>query len=149
MRSKSQRESQRESQRVFVYGSLLRGLENHGVLTGARFGGCYETAPGFRMYEYSYFPAVVAMPESDESIVGEVYDVDAAGMKRLDRLEGHPSFYCRTWIDLCDGSGAWCYLLRQDQIHNCAVVNGGDWRKHHSAQSAPRSYHVQDNAQTV
>ncbi len=52
-----------------------------------------STEASFELYSLGACPAMV---EGDKtSIPGEVYEIDAATLGRLDRLEGHPSFYER------------------------------------------------------
>ncbi len=75
------------STRVFVYGTLKAGLSNHGWLRGQRFFGPAETQPRYRMFDLGGYPGMV---ECDDGIAleGEVWEVDAAGLQRLDVLEG-------------------------------------------------------------
>lgn len=113
--------------RLFVYGSLMAGLSNHGRLQGARFIG-RATAAGFSMHSLGGFPGVVR--EGEGSVHGEVYEVDGAMLTDIDRLEGHPRFYRRTLIRLTDGSSAETYLLQPHHVSGTKLVASGDWRKH-------------------
>src|SRR5262249_46638083 len=88
--------------RVLVYGSLLRGEGNHHVLARARFVRAATTSAAFELYDLGYFPGLVAGGVT--AVKGEVYDVDPETLERLDRLEGHPSFYRRRPIALEDGT---------------------------------------------
>jgi len=112
--------------RVFVYGTLLNGMPNHGFLSGAT---CVEnqvcTAPEFEMYDLGAFPGVVR--GRNNRIVGEVYEVDAITLAALDRLEGHPDFYTRVKIVLENGSNVETYLLRRRPTQDCSVVVSGSW----------------------
>jgi gamma-glutamylcyclotransferase (GGCT)/AIG2-like uncharacterized protein YtfP len=74
--------------KIFVYGSLLSGLHNHRVIANSHPLGEARTERRFRMHSLGGFPAVVA--GGKQSILGEVYEVDAGTLERLDRLEGHP-----------------------------------------------------------
>lgn len=112
--------------RVFVYGTLLAGEFNHRVLAGARFVCEARTQPEFCMYSLGGFPAVTA---GSAVIVGELYDVDADVLARLDQLEGHPRFYQRTPIVLDDGSSAETYLMRAERLAGRAVIESGSWRE--------------------
>lgn len=110
---------------VFVYGSLLDGMFNHEVLSVSRLKGL-ALMEGARMYDLGAFPGVKLVPteenregppralrellglppkedvEETDVIVGEVYEVSASTLERLDRLESfhanNPkgSFYVRT-----------------------------------------------------
>ncbi len=117
--------------RVFVYGSLRRGQGNHGLLDGARFAGEAETLPRWAMLDLGAFPGVV--PGCDR-VRGEVYDVDAATLAALDRLEGHPRFYRRRPVELADGTRAAMYVLtRPDHYLDRPQIAGGDWRRRRDA----------------
>lgn len=84
--------------RVFVYGTLLRGEPNHYILEHACFVREARTPAVFTLRDMGAFPALLA--DGSTAVLGEVYDVDAATLARLDRLEGHPRLYRRTPIAL-------------------------------------------------
>jgi gamma-glutamylaminecyclotransferase len=112
--------------RVFVYGTLLRGEHNHRFLRNSQFIGEAQTTPGFALYDLGYFPAMV---RADEGVVhGEVFEVDDATLRALDRLEGYPILYQRVLVDLADGSQALTYLQTQDQVRGRARIPSGSWR---------------------
>jgi gamma-glutamylaminecyclotransferase len=115
--------------RVFVYGSLRRGLHNHRLLSGARFDGEAITSPGFRLYDLGSFPGMVA--EGSERVRGEAFCVDTATLEALDRFESHPRFYRRTAIRLGDGAEVETYLLTPEQVEGRRMVHGGDWQRHY------------------
>jgi gamma-glutamylaminecyclotransferase len=75
-------------QRVFVYGTLLRGEVNHHLLAQAEYLGSHRTAACFSLYLLRAYPGAVRGGTS--AIQGEVYGVDRAGLRRLDRLEDYP-----------------------------------------------------------
>lgn len=74
--------------RIFVYGSLKRGGSNHALLQGQSFLGTARTAAGFRLFDLGDYPGMVAWPGDTTGVEGEVWAVDAAGLARLDQLEG-------------------------------------------------------------
>jgi gamma-glutamylcyclotransferase (GGCT)/AIG2-like uncharacterized protein YtfP len=76
---------------------------------------------------------VVAVGEG--AVAGEVYEVDAPTLARLDALESHPSWYRRTPTTLADGSAAETYLLTPRHVAGCPVVASGDWRAHRKEKS--------------
>lgn len=134
-----------ELYRVFVYGSLLTGLHNNVVLQEA--GGVCDgefTTTGFAMYDLGSFPACVADEDSATDVQGEVWLVDAAGLRALDRLEGYQgpgapgSFYDRITVTLDDGSEALMYVLtgHGHRPHNHRVYSC-DWRAHYQDKWAP------------
>ncbi len=99
--------------RVFVYGSLKRGFVLHRILEDQRFIGDACTAPGFRLYDVGWFPAMVR--DSDGIVVqGELYDVDADCLVELDRVESEGRLYERVEIELEGQSRAQTYLFLRD-----------------------------------
>ncbi len=119
--------------RIFVYGSLRKGLRLHPELEGALYGGTLYTAPGFRLLDLGSYPGMVR-DESDGQVVGEVYWVDPETLDRLDRIEGNPNYYCRRTIALGDGSTAFAYLLRYPP--EAPRVPGGDWSEYERRRRA-------------
>lgn len=114
--------------RVFVYGSLLRGLGNDRLLRDAELECETHTEPGYELYNLGAFPAMV--PGGSQVVYGEVYRVDGATLNRLDYLEGHPDYYLRTRVRLQGGDTVEAYLLDHDQVHGHERVVSGDWRDH-------------------
>jgi len=115
-----------ETTRVFVYGSLLSGEHNHGLLAAARCSGPACTVEAFAMHDLGGFPCIV--PGGGEPVRGEVYEVDAATLARLDALEDVPRWYRRELVRLADGTLAHAYLYAQD-VGAAPRVRGGDWRR--------------------
>jgi gamma-glutamylcyclotransferase (GGCT)/AIG2-like uncharacterized protein YtfP len=119
---------------VAVYGSLRKGLHNHGLLAQSPQLGT-DTAQGFKMYSMGGFPFIThedATPE--DTITIEVYEVTPIEMRRLDRLEGYPSFYNRELIDTKFGK-AWIYFIDGDKDGYPPVVDG-DWLKYYTSRVA-------------
>ena len=73
--------------RIFVYGTLKRGLSNHGWMAGQQFIAEARTEPVYRMYDCGGFPGMIPVEKDGVSILGEIWEVDEAGRKRLDILE--------------------------------------------------------------
>lgn len=71
---------------VFVYGTLKRGLSNHGWLRGQTFVDEARTQPSYRIFDLGGYPGMVEAVDG-VSVVGEVWEVDAAGLQGLDVLE--------------------------------------------------------------
>lgn len=111
--------------RVFVYGTLLSGEPNHPVLAGAAFLGPATTAPAFRLVNLGPYPALVA--DGATAVEGELYEVDDAGLARLDWLEGYPGLYDRREIVLEAGT-AIAYLMRPEQVAGMPRIASGRWR---------------------
>lgn len=112
--------------RVFVYGSLKRQQANHHWLDGARFVGRARLR-GAQLYSLGAYPMAVLRDHTSHVIHGEVFEVDAAGLDRLDQLEGYPGYYDRQVLALSDGTSAWVYLGNDDHVKGCSLVAFGDW----------------------
>jgi gamma-glutamylcyclotransferase (GGCT)/AIG2-like uncharacterized protein YtfP len=108
---------------LFVYGTLKRGHGNHHWLAAAPFLG--EAAlPNVVLHDLGPFP--MAVP-GEGLVRGEVYVIDAAGLARLDRLEGYPRLYDRRPLPLADGRTAWVYLGRPHQVRHVSAIVDGRW----------------------
>lgn len=109
---------------VAVYGSLRKGMGNHGLLdrNDAQLLST-EVISGFEMYSLGGFPYI--KPASEGDITIEVYAVPITAMKALDMLEGYPSFYNRKLVDTTKGQ-AWIYYI-DDYGTGYGRVTSGDW----------------------
>ncbi|MCB1274973.1 gamma-glutamylcyclotransferase family protein [Prosthecobacter sp.] len=89
--------------RVFVYGTLKRGGENHHWLAGQRFISKACTLPRYRMFDLGGYPGLV-QDDNGLAIEGEIWEVDEAGLSRLDVLEDvEGGEYERVLLDLEGG----------------------------------------------
>ena len=120
--------------RVFVYGTLLSGEVNHHLLCDARLLGAHRTEPRFTLLVLGAYPGLV--DGGDTAVQGEVYAVDAAGLRRLDRLEDYPRLYDRRLIQTAHGS-AWVYIYRGLRRDRPRLAHG-DWRRYASGPT-PRA----------
>jgi gamma-glutamylaminecyclotransferase len=88
--------------RLFVYGSLKRGFANEHVNTGTRVAGQYRTRDRYLLVLLGdgEVPCLVSPPGAGHQVVGELYDVNADDIARIDRLErvGEPQGYERVEI---------------------------------------------------
>ena len=73
---------------VFVYGTLKKGGRNHRYLAGQQFLGETRTSPGHTLYSLGDYPGMVRSNNPGHDVVGEVWQVDAPCLARLDQLEG-------------------------------------------------------------
>ncbi len=107
---------------IFVYGTLLKGLENshrlksskylgkavttqifymvsnenNGVVTSSRYEPTKQLDDDVELYKYPYLlKAPVAEKQEGAQIVGEVYEIDETVLRELDALEDHPNTYIR------------------------------------------------------
>ena len=118
----------RRRMRVFVYGTLLSGEPNHYLLHGQLLVGEARTRAQFNLVSLGAFPALVAGGEV--AVRGEVYDIDAATLAALDRLEGYPGFYAREPVELDGGvvGEALAYLLPSERVAGRPEIPHGDWK---------------------
>lgn len=73
--------------RIFVYGTLKSGSDNHHYLAGQHFIGPARTQPVYRLRDLGGYPGLVVVQQDGLSVYGEVWDVDAACLRHLDVLE--------------------------------------------------------------
>ena len=112
--------------KVFVYGTLKRGHGNHHFLRGQTFLG--EDVIKGKMFSLGAFPCV-SMATQEQTIHGEVYEVDDNSLARMDRLEGHPTFYKRELVQTGGGVAAWVYLINSAQSEPRAIpMTEGIWK---------------------
>ena len=114
--------------RIFVYGTLLTGFGNweRFLKDKAYYRGLGETLPVYTMLNLGSFPGVIE--GGSTAIKGEIFEVDAQTLARLDRLEGHPNFYRRTPITLADGRPVEIYISNRSDTQHYTVVTSGSWR---------------------
>ncbi|MBF0470506.1 MAG: gamma-glutamylcyclotransferase [Gammaproteobacteria bacterium] len=112
------------TQRVFVYGTLLKGERNHALLQGATLCGSHRTVPIYRLFHLGNYPGV--RPGGQSAILGEVYCIDGRILRALDRLEAYPRVYTRKLIPTPWGV-AWIYLY-QEEGSRARQIPSGDWR---------------------
>ena len=115
---------------VFVYGSLMRGLQYHLLLGDASYLGEDGTTDGFRLLSLGPYPAAVDGVGSP--VRGEVYSVSSVTLGRLDVLEGAPDLYERRRVALQSGRDAWMYIMPLGALSpngdSWELVANGDWR---------------------
>jgi gamma-glutamylcyclotransferase (GGCT)/AIG2-like uncharacterized protein YtfP len=98
------------SQRVFVYGTLMRGGSNHRYLHGQRFVAEGETEPRYALYDLGGYPGMVETTDEPASVPGEIWEVSAECLAELDLLESiDEGEYARVWLKEVD---AFCYLYQ-------------------------------------
>ncbi len=131
---------------VFVYGSLRKGLHNHGLLDtcGSEFVDQAKTIDStFTMTAYSSsFPAVY--DGGTERIFGELYEVSDECVMHLDGLEGHPNWYKREErkFDTKENGimTAWIYVMQGNpEPNHCKVI---DIEGEHERRTASWNRHI-------
>jgi len=112
--------------RIFIYGTLRQGESNHGQLEGARFVGPARTAARYTLVDLVDYPALVE--GGTDAVRGELYEVDALHLERLDAFEEHPTVYVRSAIEMEDGASAAAYLLPRERAGEAPRIPSGDWK---------------------
>jgi gamma-glutamylcyclotransferase (GGCT)/AIG2-like uncharacterized protein YtfP len=112
---------------LFVYGSLLPGERDHDLLSAARHVGPASTPPEYYLVELNAFPALVRGGRLE--VKGELYQVDAATLLRIDLRKEHPVLFQRRSIELAGGVVAEAYLMTLDQVRGRRRLSSGDWRE--------------------
>eukprot|EP00316_Scyphosphaera_apsteinii_P012242 CAMPEP_0119318312 /NCGR_PEP_ID=MMETSP1333-20130426/46027_1 /TAXON_ID=418940 /ORGANISM="Scyphosphaera apsteinii, Strain RCC1455" /LENGTH=407 /DNA_ID=CAMNT_0007324457 /DNA_START=22 /DNA_END=1245 /DNA_ORIENTATION=- len=141
--------SSAKTYRVFVYGSLMRGLHNHHFIERATFHHTTKTRDTFCLIDSgSSFPYAIStnscfasQRSKPTAITGELWSVKEPILDSLDRLEGHPDFYRRREIELEDDDEvAWMYFLYDPKFLKMIemsperypdVIPPGDWRTYY------------------
>lgn len=75
------------TQRIFIYGTLKRGLSNSHYMKGQCFIGEARTEPSYRMVDAGGYPGMYRVTENGLSIQGEVWEVDEPCRQQLEILE--------------------------------------------------------------
>lgn len=124
--------------KIAVYGSLRKGLGNHGVIKDAKFLGDFESQPEYTMYSIGgSFPGLVN--EGNTSVQMEVYEVGEATFEDVNNLEGFIveddpyNMYNRVLIDTPYGP-AYSYIYNGNTT-TLFVVESGDWTKYKQASN--------------
>lgn len=96
-----------QSTLVFCYGTLKSGERNNHLMRGKLIGPA-KTYEGFALIDLGTFPGLV---KGDKAIEGEVWEVDEANLRLLDRFEGvYSGVYVRQQIMLEDGRRVQAYI---------------------------------------
>jgi gamma-glutamylcyclotransferase (GGCT)/AIG2-like uncharacterized protein YtfP len=112
--------------RIFVYGTLKRGLSNAAHLDGATFERVAVTTVGYVLHMVDGYPA---MSRSNAGVVhGELYIVSDELLRLLDEFEGVPEWYQREVIQVEDGTSAEAYMVTQEQVRGSPLISGGRFR---------------------
>ena len=124
-------------EKVFVYGSLLKGLGNHRLLEESTLIGTTRSPQGFNMVDLGAFPGVLVDEKITEgTVIGEVYEVDETTMRRLDGLEGYNrdyperGMYDKKLITTEFGE-AFIYTYNSHFSGSTKFVENGDWKTHY------------------
>ena len=114
--------------KIFVYGTLKRGLRAHHFLEKhqAEFLKEARTSPEYHLYAVGWFPGMVHDPDREGGVSGELYEVDETCLNALDVYEGAPTLFARSEIVMDDGEKVITYLFQRD-VSESSHVKDGVW----------------------
>lgn len=129
---------------IAVYGSLRKGLSNHGIIQEALYIGEFTSEPVFKMYDLGAYPAITHGGNS--SIEFEVYAVNEQELEKVNSLEGFhedrdDNYYSRAIIKSPFGKAYYFFFSETGKLsHNLddggLLVESGNWKDHHSTKIA-------------
>ena len=119
---------------LFIYGTLMPGLRLEVQMQGARFVGAAQV-PG-RLVDLGRYPGFLA---GEGLVTGEVYEVDAAHLARLDEVEAMvpgdraASQYWRESVKVTggplQGQSVQTYVYNRP-VDGCTPIPHGDYRRY-------------------
>lgn len=125
--------------KVFVYGSLLKGMGNSSLLKTATLLGRSRIS-GYMMLDLGWFPGIIPDSDLKTPVYGEVYEVDENTFHRLDALEGYnhsnpkAGLYDKNIVST-DFGDATVYVYNNHRgFHNDNIVFTGDWKTHYRSK---------------
>jgi gamma-glutamylcyclotransferase (GGCT)/AIG2-like uncharacterized protein YtfP len=90
--------------KLFVYGTLKRGLSRNRYLDGQQFDGEARTSPYYRLLDCGSYPGLVPAAQLSVdglSIEGEVWEIDSRCLQILDEVEAvGEGLYRRARVEL-------------------------------------------------
>ncbi|PTY02911.1 gamma-glutamylcyclotransferase [Verrucomicrobia bacterium LW23] len=115
---------------MFVYGTLRPGLENFGEMEGGSYLGPGRTLERYALFADDELPYLARQPAISR-ITGDIFELTTEHLLRLDRFEGHPSWYRRESVPVIDPEGnslhCWVYFC---QTPHGSIVKSGDYVLH-------------------
>ncbi len=112
--------------RLFVYGLLLQGEREHGLLEGAPFLGEVHTRPAHTLIDLNFYP--VLLIGGQVAVLGELYSVSRELRFKLDVHHQCPVLFRRVVVALADGTEAETYVMDEDKVRGKRRLRGGSWR---------------------
>ena len=125
--------------KVFVYGSLLKGMGNSGLLKDSKLLGKSEIT-GFTMLDLGWFPGIILDKSTKTSVQGEVYEVTDETLNRLDHLEGYNPYnpesglYNKIVVSTSFGNAVVYVYNTHGYTNSDHVVSTGDWKSYYNGK---------------
>lgn len=118
--------------KISVYGSLLSELHNHSLLSQSNLLGEEIVEIKFEMISLGSFPGLLKSKDLNKVKI-ETYEVDDNTYKRVEFLEGFPSFYNKHKINTSFGESEVYFLEDQERYERDLVEktnNIYDWKNY-------------------
>ena len=112
-----------------VYGSLLEGFGNNGLLRDSKKLSSEVVDIPFKMISLGGFPGLIPA-EENHNIYIEVWGVDDRTYSRVEILEGYPSFYQKSVINTSLGECE-VYVLNDPRYQSDSIIEHGSWAQHY------------------
>ena len=112
--------------RLFVYGLLLKGEREHGLLENSPLLGECLTAAEHTLVDLDFYPALLV--GGHVAVRGEVYGVSRQLRFKLDVHHQCPALFRRVSVKLADGTMAETYVMDDDKVRGKRRLRGGSWR---------------------
>jgi gamma-glutamylaminecyclotransferase len=112
--------------RLFVYGLLLQGEREHGMLDGATFLGEARTTAQHTLVDLDVYPVLLVGGRVE--VVGELYGITLEQRFELDVHHQCPVLFRRISVTLADGTEAETYAMDEDKVRGRRRLRNGSWR---------------------
>jgi gamma-glutamylcyclotransferase (GGCT)/AIG2-like uncharacterized protein YtfP len=117
---------------MFLNGEGMRGGSAHEHIAGSAFLGEIRTAPDYRFLAFgSEFPGLLPVGEGGTRVLGELYDVPMAKLRRL--LRSEPEQLELSVVALSDGRLSFGMVVRAGRADDAEVADiteVASWRLH-------------------
>ena len=120
--------------RLFVYGLLLQGEREHGLLEGAPLLAEALTAPEHTLVDLDFYPALLVGGRA--AIQGELYAVSRHLRFKLDVHHQCPALFRRVSVRLADGSQAETYVMDEEKVRGKRRLRGAAARRSRRGRAA-------------
>ena len=107
--------------KLFIYGILKIEKQNHNILQTSKFI-CNDTING-TMYDLIQYPAIDI--NGNNTIYGEVYEIDKDTLNECDVIKGHPLLFKRIEIKTKKGYNCWVYYI---PYPSGTIIKSGKWK---------------------
>jgi len=126
--------------KVFVYGTLLRGIHNHDYYLKDSNFVKEDSLPKFEMRTHGSYPGIRPLKwnRAISKVHGEVFEINEETLKRLDQLEGvappervskdYTGNYTRETVKTESGEEVFVYVKCNCKEQMRMVVRDGRWK---------------------